>query len=106
VRIIFGVLCGVAIILSLGPLPRHPRYRRGSRCHISRSLCGSGWAGMRVPARFAAPGRVGCYSAGRPWSDLDRANVSPGQDASNAGTLGFPRSCPSRWPRCSSVSWE
>ena len=53
VRIIFGVLCGVAIILSLGPYLVIPG-TGADPVAISRALpCGSGWAGMRVPARFA-----------------------------------------------------
>ena len=89
-----------------GPLPRHPRYLRGSRCHISRST-------MRFPGGPACACRPDsrswpCWLPLR-WPPSERSglgNVSPGQDASNAGEPGFPRSCPSRWPRCSSVSWE
>ena len=53
VRIIFGVLCGVAIILSLGPYLVIPGTARIPLPYLALHYVVPGWAGMRVPARFA-----------------------------------------------------
>ena len=54
VRIIFGVLCGVAIILSLGPYLVIPgTSARIPLPYLALYHAVPGWAGMRVPARFA-----------------------------------------------------
>jgi len=53
VRIIFGVLCGVAIILSLGPYLVIPGTARIPLPYLALHYAVPGWAGMRVPARFA-----------------------------------------------------
>ena len=54
VRIIFGVLCGVAVILSLGPYLVIPgTSARIPLPYLALHYAVPGWAGMRVPARFA-----------------------------------------------------
>ena len=53
VRIIFGILCGVAIILSLGPYLVIPGTVRIPLPYLALHYAVPGWAGMRVPARFA-----------------------------------------------------